>query len=311
MAQDARKPILIAGPTASGKSGLALDLADRLGGVILNADSQQVYREWQILSARPSPHDEARAPHRLYGHISAADSYSTGQWLRDVTQVLHTARADHLRPIIVGGTGLYFKALTEGLAAIPEVPRDVRAAGEAEMAASGIDGLIRTLEARDPKTAASIDLANPRRVLRAWEVLEATGKGLAAWKAETPAPVLSLEDCHAIALTPDREALYARCEQRFDQMMENGVLDEVRAVMALDFTPETPGLKAVGASELMACLQGTLTLDAAVAQAKTETRRYAKRQLTWIRNQMTRWQWIAPEPGIADRLLTENCDLRQ
>jgi tRNA dimethylallyltransferase len=300
------QPILIAGPTASGKSGLALDLAERLGGVVINADSQQVYAEWRILTARPSLQEEAHAPHRLYGHVSIRDDYSVGHWLKDVTEALDDAGRAGQRPIIVGGTGLYFKALTDGLAPIPEVPTDVRVRGEAIQANEGADALVRELTARDPETAAQTDLANPRRVLRAWEVLEATGKGLAAWKAETPAPLLPLDTCHPVALTPDRDALYARCDARFTQMMEAGALDEVRAVMALDLPPETPGLKAVGAPELTAHLQGHITLDAAIEQARTETRRYAKRQLTWIRNQMSDWSRHDPaDPDAINRILRE------
>jgi len=237
-----------------------------------------------LLTARPSIGEEAAAPHRLYGHVPLGEPYSVGRWLGEVAPLLELPS-----PIIVGGTGLYFRALTEGLAAIPPVPAAVRAAGEAALARIGLAAFAAALAARDPDTAAILDFANPRRVVRAWEVLEATGVGLAAWKARTPAPLLPLTRCVAVALVPDRTWLYARCDARFDAMLVEGALDEVRAVMALGLSPEAPGLKAVGASELMAHLSGEVTLTEAAEQAKTETRRYAKRQLTWIRNQMKAW----------------------
>lgn len=286
-------PILIAGPTASGKSALAVSLARHLDGVVINADSQQIYAEWRILSARPSAEEEATAPHRLYGHVSVAEAYSVGHWLRALEEVLTEVRANAQTPIIVGGTGLYFKALTEGLAPIPQIPAQVRSAGEAALEREGLDAFADALSARDPDTAAELDLANPRRVLRAWEVLEATGIGLAGWKARTPAPLVPLASCLALALTPDRTDLYARCDARFDAMMDAGALDEVRAVDALGVPPDMPGLKAVGAVPLRACLAGEIALDEAIARAKTDTRHYAKRQLTWIRNQMSTWSRVS------------------
>ena len=296
------RPVLIAGPTASGKSALALSLAEETGGAIINADSQQVYSGWRVLSARPSVEDEARAPHYLYGHVAMDADYSTGHWLRDTEKVLADCAANNLRPIIVGGTGLYFKALTEGLAPIPAVPSEVRAAGEAELARLGREQFAESFAARDPETAAKIDLENPRRVLRAWEVLEASGTGLAEWQARTPPPLLRLEDCETIALTPPRDWLYARCEARFDAMLAEGALDEVRAVMAMELPAAAPSLKAVGAPELMAHLRGEMTLQAASDAAKQETRRYAKRQSTWIRNQMAGWT-TAPNAADAASML--------
>ena len=289
------RPILIAGPTASGKSALALALARETGGMIVNADSQQVYRDWRVLTARPSPKETAQAPHRLYGHVALDAEYSVGHWLREVEPLL----AQGSRPVITGGTGLYFKSLTEGLAPIPPVPADVRAAGEAELARLGSKAFAVSFSKRDPETAAGIDLANPRRVLRAWEVLEASGEGLAAWQARTPAPLVPLAECTAIALTPDRDWLYARCEARFDQMLAEGALDEVSAVMAMDLPAAAPGLRAVGAPELMAHLRGEVSLDEAAGKAKMEPRRYAKRQRTWIRNQMGSWQTLDPSAPSA------------
>ncbi len=303
---DARsiRPVLIAGPTASGKSALALDLAQRLGGVVINADSQQVYGEWRVMTARPAPADEATAPHRLYGHVGLAEAYSVGRWLDEVRPVLAEAQASGLRPIIVGGTGLYFKALTHGLAPIPEIPAAVRSAGEAELERLGLAGFVRRLTTRDPDTAAALDLANPRRVLRAWEILEATGTGLAEWKARTPPPALPLAETTAIVLDPPRPWLHSRCDARLDAMLAVGALDEVRAVLALGLPWDAPGLKAVGAAEFAAHLAGATGLAEASARAKTQTRRYAKRQLTWMRNQMAAWTALDPSrPGLVEHAL--------
>jgi len=286
------RAILIAGPTASGKSALALALARRLGGRVINADSQQVYRDWRVLTARPSAAEEAAAPHALYGHVALDRDYSVGHWLREAAPLV-TAEGAPL-PIVTGGTGLYFMALTAGLAEIPPTPAEVRAEGARRLAADGLGALVAALRRDDPATAAETDLANPRRVLRAWEVLTATGRGLAAWRAETGPPLLPLRHTLAVALTPDRAWLYARCEARFERMLAGGALDEARAVLALDLPPDAPGLKAVGAAALFAHLRGEISLDAAAARAKQETRRYAKRQLTWIRNQMTGWTAMDP-----------------
>lgn len=293
------RAILIAGPTASGKSALAVEVARRVGGVVVNADSQQVYAEWRILSARPSEAEMAGVPHRLYGHVPLAAPYSTGHWLRDAASEIAAAHAAGAVRVIVGGTGLYFRALTEGLADIPATPPEVRAALDARLAAEGGAALAADLTARDPATAAQTDLANPRRVQRALEVLEATGEGLAAWQVRTAPPLLPLAEVRAVALIPDRDRLYARCEARFDAMMADGALDEVARVMALGLPTGAPGLAAVGAPELMAHLKGEMALAEAVTRAKAETRRYAKRQLTWIRNQMTDWPRIWPATAEA------------
>ncbi len=298
------RPVLIAGPTASGKSAVALALANRLGGMVINADSQQVYREWRVLTARPSPAEEAQAPHRLYGHVGLAEAYSVGRWLDEVRLVLSEARAAGPTPIVVGGTGLYFKALTEGLAPIPEIPAELRAAGEAELERLGLGLFAERLSARDPETAAALDLTNPRRVMRAWEVLEATGTGLAAWKARTPPPLLPRAACTAIVLVPRRDWLRRRSDARLEAMLAAGALDEVRNVLSLDLPEGMPGLKAVGAAELARHLRGELTLADAAARAKVETGRYAKRQHTWIRNQMAEWCALDPsDPDTAERAL--------
>lgn len=298
------RPILLAGPTASGKSALATGLARRLGGAVVNADSQQVYAEWRVLTARPSAAEEAAVPHRLYGHVPVARAYSVGHWLAEAGAALAACAAAGQRPVVVGGTGLYFRALTQGLAPIPEIPPAARAAAEAALERLGLARFAAELAARDPGTAAGLDLDNPRRVLRAWEVLEGTGTGLAAWKARTPPPLVPLDRAVAVALVPPRDRLYARCDARFDAMLAGGALDEVRAVLALGTSASAPAMKAVGAAELAAHIAGDMALADAASRAKTETRRYAKRQLTWIRNQMADWVQTDPfAPGLLDRVL--------
>ncbi len=276
----AQRPVLIAGPTASGKSALALEIAARGGGVIVNADASQVYGCWRVISARPSPEEEAQAPHRLYGHLAQEALYSTGHWLREVAQII----AEGQRPIIVGGTGLYFQALTEGLAEIPATPPQVRATADA----MALEVLIAEL---DPQTAKILDLANRARVQRAWEVLSATGRGLAGWQADTPPPLLPLTACTAIALNVERDWLARRIERRFDLMLEGGALDEVRAIEPY-YNPLLPAHKAIGVPELIAHLRGEITLDHAREAAIIATRQYAKRQRTWIRSKMSAWEQL-------------------
>lgn len=281
-------PILIYGPTASGKSALALALAERLGGVVINADALQVYAEWRVLTARPPAQDEARAPHRLYGHVRARDPWSVGLWLADLARALEDCAAQGLRPIIAGGTGLYFKAATEGLAPIPAPSDAAREAAAAALARLGREGLAEALAARDPDTASRIDRANPARLLRAWETLETSGRGLASYWDATPPPLL--DGFAGLRLEPDRAALYAAIDARFDAMLAQGALEEARAVQRLGLPPEAPALQALGARELFAHLRGKIALAAAADQARQASRRYAKRQLTWGRNQMTSWR---------------------
>lgn len=278
------RPVLIAGPTASGKSALALRLAARDGGVILNADAIQVYDNWRILSARPSPEDESAAPHRLYGHVPWDGEYSVGHWLREILPLLEGPA----RPIIIGGTGLYFSALTEGLAPIPPTPPDIRATADALLRDEGLGVLLRDL---DPDTRARIDTRNPMRVQRAWEVQRATGRGLAAWQDETPPPALPLGDCTALLVDADREWLNIRIAQRFDAMLAAGALDEARANLP-GWDPARPSSKAIGAPELIAHLQGRMTLDEAREAATIATRQFAKRQRTWFRARMRAWQAV-------------------
>lgn len=282
----ADKPVLIAGPTASGKSALAARIVARQGGVIVNADALQVYGCWQILTARPDAGEEAALPHRLYGHIGRQETYSVGHWLREVRGVL----AEGLRPVIVGGTGLYFNALTEGLAEIPATPAAIRALADARVQAEGFAALLAELDA---ETLARIDSANPARVQRAWEVLAATGRGLAAWQHETGPALLPRSAVEPIVLRPAVEWLNNRINQRFDMMMAKGALEEVRAELP-GWQPQRPSSRAIGAPELVAHLRGALTLEQAVSQAKIASRQYAKRQRTWFRNRMKGWKSLDP-----------------
>ena len=297
MTEGDARPILIAGPTASGKSSLALALAEQLNGVVLNADALQVYAEWRVLTARPSPEDAARAPHRLYGHVPAADAgYSTGRWLRETAATLKELRDEGRQAILVGGTGLYFKALTQGLAEIPPTPPDIRAAVEERLASAGAAALVEELQRRDPASAAAIDLANPRRVLRAIEILDSTGTGRAAWIARTPPPLLPLALARPLRITPPRADLRAVIARRFRAMIERGALDEARAMTALESSgaipPAAPALKALGYAPLRAHLEGATSLDDAIAASVVDTNQYAKRQSTWLRNQMAAWPEI-------------------
>lgn len=275
-------PVLIAGPTASGKSALALEIARRHGGVIVNADASQVFACWRIVTARPSEAEEAQAPHRLYGHIPCDAQYSTGHWLRDVAPLL-TGGA---RPIIVGGTGLYFTALTEGLAEIPATPPELRA--EADLIP--LETLVADL---DPRTAAGLDLKNRMRVQRAWEVQRATGRPLADWQADTPPPLLPVSDTVPLVFDVPKDWLLDRIARRFDAMLEQGALEEV-AAMRKHYDPALPAYKAIGVPELMAHIVGEISLDEARERATVATRRFAKRQRTWFRSKMRHWHRIGP-----------------
>lgn len=285
-ALDPGAPVLIAGPTASGKSALALEIAARQGGVIVNADAIQVFSDWRVLTARPSAGEEARAPHRLYGHVPGTRAYSVGDWLRDLAPLL-----DGERPIITGGTGLYFTALTEGLAEIPDVPAAVRAEADQIRTTRGLSALVEQLDA---PTAAAIDLRNPMRVQRAWEVLHTTGKGITAWQAETPPPLLPRAEAQPFLFDAPKEWLTPRIERRFSQMLRDGALDEARENMDT-WSPDLPSAKAIGAAELIAHLRGQMTLDAAIERTTILTRQFAKRQRTWFKSRMSDWPRVTPE----------------
>ncbi|MGA0543276.1 tRNA (adenosine(37)-N6)-dimethylallyltransferase MiaA [Neotabrizicola sp. VNH66] len=272
-------PVLIAGPTASGKSALAMDLAARDGRLIVNADALQVYANWRVLTARPTAAEEAALPHALYGHVARDQDWSVGHWLRAVAGLLD-------RPVvIVGGTGLYFMALTEGLAEIPPVPPEVRAEGDALRAAD----FPAMLAALDAATLARIDRQNPARVQRAWEVLRATGRGLAQWQADTPAPLLPRAGAEALVLRPEVGWLDDRIARRFAQMLAQGALKEARAELP-HWDPARPSSRAIGAPELIAHLRGQVTLEEAATAATLASRQYAKRQRTWFRARMGNWR---------------------
>ena len=281
----AEMPVLIAGPTASGKSALALEIAETRGGVIVNADAIQVYRNWRVLTARPSPAEEARAPHRLYGHVAHDAAYSVGDWLREVAGILQ----GEARPIVVGGTGLYFTALTEGLAEIPATPSEVRVEATARLEAGGLAALLADL---DDETLARIDQMNPMRVQRAWEVQRATGRGIAAWQDDTPPPLLPPEACARLVVDAPKDWLNPRIERRFDQMLEAGALDEARANLP-GWNPAHLSAKAIGAPELIAHLNGEISLAQAREAAIVGTRQFAKRQRTWFRARMKGWQRLS------------------
>ncbi|SIS84082.1 tRNA (adenosine(37)-N6)-dimethylallyltransferase MiaA [Paracoccus saliphilus] len=278
---DPARHLLIAGPTASGKSALALAVAQAQGGLIVNADALQIWSCWRVLTARPSQADEAAAPHALYGHVTPDRSYSVGDWLRDVAQL-----ADR-RLIIVGGTGLYLTALTQGLAYVPPVSSKIRAAGDAMLAEE--DGLARMVAELDPETHQRIDTRNPARVQRAWEVLRATGRGLASWQADTPPPLIPPTDCQRLVMNADRDWLADRIARRFHAMMSEGALAEVQAMLP-EWEPGKQWARAIGAPELVAHLRDGLDLETATERAIIATRQYAKSQRIWFRNRMKDWQ---------------------
>jgi len=290
-----RRAILIAGPTASGKSQLALRLAETLDGVVINADSMQVYRELRVLTARPTVEDEVRAPHALYGFVGGAEAYSAGRYAADVSVAIEQARHDGRIPIIVGGTGLYFKVLLEGLSPVPTVDPDVRAYWRAQAGARPAPELHALLRARDPAMAARLVPADPQRIVRALEVLESTGRSLADWQREPGRPVLAESETQRLLVLADRAVLAGAIDARFDAMLAAGALEEVRALRALGLSDELPIMRALGVAPLAAHVAGTATLEVAVAQAKAETRQYAKRQATWLRRNMIAWKQITTQ----------------
>lgn len=278
---------LIAGPTASGKSRLAMDLARRTGAVIVNADSQQLYADLRVLTARPSIEDEAQADHRLYGVADAAQAWSVGRWSRAALDLLN--ELDGRPAILVGGTGLYFTALTKGLADIPAVPAAVRDAVTSRYDAEGEAAFRQALAAVDPPAEARIESGDRQRLIRALSVAQASGRALSDWTADTT-PLLPPGSWDGLVVEPDRARLYANCDARVDLMLASGALDEVRHLVARDLSPDLPAMKAVGVRELAAHLAGDLTLHQAADALKQATRNYAKRQLTWFRNQTPGWR---------------------
>ena len=297
--RQAKRAVLIAGPTASGKSALALALARDRAGDIVNADSMQVYGDLRVLTARPSASDERAAPHRLYGHVDGAENYSVGRYLRDAAGALEATWEAGRLPIVVGGTGLYFKTLLEGLSEIPPVPASVRDEVRRQAERSTPGDMHTWLAACDPESAERLQPADVLRVQRALEVYRATGRPLASFRgSKTPGPLAGVETVR-LFLAPDRETTRARIDARFLAMLRDGALDEVGALAARDLDPMLPIMRAHGVPALLAHLRGEISLEEAIAIGQADTRRYAKRQFTWFRHQMPGWTWVAPEEAEA------------
>lgn len=300
--QNSSKAVLIAGPTASGKSALALELAQKTGGIIINADSMQVYRDLRIITARPTPEEEGRAPHRLYGHVDAAVNFSAGSWVADAAKALADARAQARLPIFVGGSGLYFKALTRGLSAVPPIPPEVRERVRARLERDGVEALHAELRQSDPVSAERLKARDRTRIARALEVVEATGRSLTDWHRDGLPPLLPPGEFSALYLNPDRDQLYARIDARFDAMLAAGALDEVAQLAARHLDPLLPAMKAHGVPTLIRHIRGEITFEEAAVIGRTHTRQYAKRQFTWFRHQLPEFEWVRPEE--AGRWLT-------
>lgn len=293
------RALLIAGPTASGKSALAVALARRLGGVVINADSMQVYADIPLLSAQPAAAERSAVPHRLFGHVDGAVAFSVGRWLEDAAAALAEARAAGLVPIVVGGTGLYFKALTQGLSAMPPVPEAVRAGVRAAADGLAPAALHARLAAVDPAAAARLRPSDPQRLIRALEVREATGRSITTFQAVRAAPVLPLADAVAVFVTPDRAALKARIDARFAAMMAAGALEEAGRLAERALDGALPVMRALGVPPLLAHVAGTLTRAEAIALASRDTRAYARRQMTFGRHQLPGFRPVAPEDAAA------------
>lgn len=293
------KAILIAGPTASGKSAVALALAERLGGTVINADSMQLYHELHILTARPSEAEERLAPHRLYGTVPASEAFSVGRWLEAAQAAITEARGEGRVPILVGGTGLYFKALLEGLTPVPDIPVELRVYWREQSERLGAEALHRELVARDPGMAGKLRPSDPQRIVRMLEVIDATGVSLSEWQGAPAAPVLDAETVMRLVIAQEREPLYAGIDARFERMIEAGALEEAEALLRLGLDDSLPAMRAHGVREFRAYLAGTCSLEEAKIKSKTETRRYAKRQMTWARRYMADWEWFpGPEEAI-------------
>jgi len=299
------QPVLIvAGPTASGKSALALDLADAFDGVVINADSMQVYKELRVLSARPDDREIARAPHRLYGVLSGREACSAGKWRDMAMAEIAECHASGKLSIITGGTGMYLNALTEGIAPIPDIPAGIRAQVTAKLEKDGHQAFFEAFAKRDPDTAATLDPSNTQRLIRAAEVLAGTGRGVAAWHRE---PMVNPPDrivFKKLCYMPPLDILYDRCNRRFDLMIEQGAIEEVRRLLAENLPETAPVMKAVGVREIAAYLAGEIDLETAKEKSQRETRRYAKRQLTWFRHQMSDKEIIDTQysESLADKL---------
>jgi tRNA dimethylallyltransferase len=291
--------ILIAGPTASGKSALALAVAKKLNAIVVNADSMQVYQDLRVITARPTPEDEQQAPHRLYGHVDAAENYSVGRWCTEVAAALESSGRYGRAAVIVGGTGLYFNALTRGLAGVPPIPPEIRKDVRARLASEGVTALHTELKERDPAAAARLMPGDRARIARALEVVLATGRSLIDWHADEKPATIDLVRAVKVFLMPDRDELMRRIDVRFDAMIAAGALDEVRALAARALDPALPAMKAHGVPWLIRHLNGEIALEEAMDGAKRDTRQYTKRQATWFRNQLPDFAWVEPERALA------------
>jgi tRNA dimethylallyltransferase len=290
-----RDAILITGPTASGKSALAVRLAGEHGGVVVNADSMQVYDTLNVLTARPQPADMGGIEHRLYGHVAAGSAYSTGDWLREAQAVIAELRARDRLPVFVGGTGLYFRALTGGLSDMPAIPGEVRERLRGRLEEEGAEALHRLLAARDPETAARLMPGDGQRIVRALEVLEATGKSILAFQSASGPAAVDPARAEKIVVLPDRAVLANRIDRRFAAMLEMGAVEEVKALLSQNLSPAMPAMKAIGVPQIAAMLAGEMSEAEVVARGAAATRQYAKRQMTWLRNQLDEsWRRIDP-----------------
>tara|TARA_R110000751_G_scaffold189187_1_gene295130 strand:+ start:29801 stop:30682 length:882 start_codon:yes stop_codon:yes gene_type:complete len=289
--------ILIAGPTASGKSALALELARKADGVVINADSMQVYDVLRLLTARPSREEMDGVPHVLYGHVGAVQNYSVGAWCGDVRAILSAPSMDGRTAIFVGGTGLYFKALTGGLSAMPDIPEALRLYWREALRQRGAEALHGELKSRDPKSAALLNVNDSQRIVRALEVFEASGQSISDFQGKGGKALIDVASAQKIVLTPDRAKLKVRINQRFEKMMETGAVEEVRGLLALGLSPDLPAMKAIGVREISALLTGSMTRAQAVERASIATRQYAKRQMTWFRNQLDD-TWVRTDPDF-------------
>ncbi|QQM32643.1 tRNA (adenosine(37)-N6)-dimethylallyltransferase MiaA [Martelella lutilitoris] len=289
------RAVLITGPTAGGKSAYALGRARATGGVVINADSMQVYDTLRVLTARPSGEDMAGIDHFLYGHVAAGTDYSTGAWLREAAALVDRLESEGRVPVFVGGTGLYFKALTEGLAEMPNVPSDIRAHWRRALAEEGSEALHHVLADRDPVMAARLEPADGQRIVRALEVKEASGRSIADYQAETPRPLIPSDAAEKVVILPERAVLHQRINTRFSAMLDEGAVEEVRSLLALDLAPEMPVMRAIGVREIAAMLKGEMDRETVIDRASAATRQYAKRQMTWFRNQMgDDWKRLDP-----------------
>lgn len=287
--------ILITGPTASGKSALALQWARENNGAVINADSMQVYDTLQVLTARPSPNEMEDVTHHLYGHVPAAQLYSTGQWLREVQALVETLRGEKRLPVIVGGTGLYFKALTGGLSDMPAIPAEIRENYRARLVDNGPAGLYEELTQRDPETTASLRPTDGQRIVRALEVMEATGQSIRTFQQARGPVIIDPDRARKFVVLPERGVLHDRINHRFGLMMQSGAVEEVKALLAQELSPDATAMKAIGVSQIAEMLAGRMTQAEVIEKSAAATRQYAKRQMTWFRNQMGEdWERVDP-----------------